>query len=135
MTTDIWNPTQKSIQSSYVINMTFLQSIIQLMEDNDSLSVESLLTHEEQQKHRFIMQLPKEQWFAIKDSLSVDDIHLLIKFFTLAEMQFSDWTGKEKSPVIWLTKILRQKGKILEKELLLWIKENSSNKFLPYGAL
>ena len=81
------------------------------------------------------MTLDKTHWFDKKEQLSSTEITLLIKFFTLAEMQFTQWTAEEKSPVIWLTKVLRQKGEALDKELLLWIKTHSDNKFLPHGAL
>jgi hypothetical protein len=50
-------------------------------------------------------------------------------------MQYNHWRAEERSPVIWLTKILRQKGGKIDKDLLQWIKTESDNKFLPNGAL
>ena len=105
------------------------------MRSQKTEDISSFLTQKEQNDHQAIMTLDKTHWFDKKEQLSSTEITLLIKFFTLAEMQFTQWTAEEKSPVIWLTKVLRQKGEALDKELLLWIKTHSDNKFLPHGAL
>jgi len=94
--------------------------------------IENFLTLEQQQKHQAIMLLPKSEWFSMEDTLSNDEIISLIQFFTLAEMKYNEWSAEEKSPVIWLNKLLRKKGSALDKELLLWIKSHSTNKFIPH---
>lgn len=128
MTTGTWNPEQ----SSYILDIEFLQQIIS---SSSTQPIENCLSKDEQQAHAAIMQLPKSDWFALKESLSNEEIIFLIKFFTIAEMKYAGWSAEEQSPVIWLAKILRQKGGKLDAELLQWIKNNSDNKFLPYGAL
>lgn len=128
MTTGTWNPEQYN----YVLHIKFLQEIIS---SSKKIPIENYLSNDEQKKHAAIMRLPKDDWFALKDSLSSEEIISLIKFFTLAEMKYADWSAEEKSPVIWLAKMLRQKGEKLDSKLLQWIKNNSNNKFLPYGAL
>lgn len=136
MTTETWDPTQASSkQTNYKIEDAFLQCVIKQIDQLQDNNITGLLTPDEQKNHAAIMQLDKETWLAKKDTLTNDEIVSLIKFFTLAEMQFEGWSAEEKSPVIWLTKLLRHKGSVLNKELLLWIKAHSSNKFLPNGAL
>lgn len=136
MTIQSWEPEQAGKkQDGYVISDDFLQRIVILMRSQKTEDISSFLTQKEQNDHQAIMTLDKTHWFDKKEQLSSTEITLLIKFFTLAEMQFTQWTAEEKSPVIWLTKVLRQKGEALDKELLLWIKTHSDNKFLPHGAL
>jgi hypothetical protein len=136
MTIQSWEPasTEKQ-QDTYVINDNFLQRIVLFMSTHKGDDISEFLTSAEQNDHQPIMHADKTSWFDKKEQLSTADVIALIKFFTLAEMQLSNWTAEEKSPVIWLTKILRQKGKTLDKDLLLWIKSYSDNKFLPNGAL
>ncbi len=136
MSINTWDPNASiSTTNSYLLNIEFLQKIINDHQQDSISNIQSYLSTEEQKQHQPIMKLAKESWFAIKEQLSDEDIVVLIKFFTLAEMQFSDWTAEEYSPVIWLSKIFRQRGKTLDKDLLLWIKSTSNNKFLPYGPL
>ena len=136
MTIETWDPTQPAkTNGAYVIDDVFLQRIVDFMTTLKNNDVSSFLTSEDQKHHQPIILLSKEEWFAKKSLLSADDIIALIRFFTLAEMQFDDWRAEERSPVIWLTKILRQNGIKIDKELLLWIKTESDNKFLPNGAL
>ncbi len=59
----------------------------------------------------------------------------LVRFFTLAEMQLSGWEAGAESPVIWIVKTLRRRKSPPSKDLLLWIKANSDNRFIPNGAL
>ena len=136
MTIQSWEPTPTGKQpDTYVITDKFLQRIVLFMSTHKGDDISAFLTLAEQNDHQPIMHADKTSWFDKKEQLSTADIIALIKFFTLAEMQLSNWTAEEKSPVIWLTKILRQKGETLDKDLLLWIKSYSDNKFLPNGAL
>lgn len=136
MTIGTWNPAaEKVAATTYSLDMIFLKKITLFMEQNDEPKIASYLNASEQEQHCAIMTLPKENWFAVKENLSPSEIILLIKFFTLAEMTYTNWTGDEASPVIWLAKLLRQKGERIGADLLQWIKSNSDNKFLPYGAL
>ena len=65
---------------------------------------------------------------------SNEEIEHLMRFFTIAE-QLPGWHAADNSPVIWLGKLLKQRGVGINKELVLWIKENSDNRFLPHGPL
>jgi hypothetical protein len=130
MTTGTWNPTQ----TTYDLDIMLLKNIAASM-SNEEFNIKTFFNAEMQQQHSPMMRLPKEQWFALKEKFSKDEIISLIQFFTLAEMHYSGWEGGEKSPVIWLAKVLRQTGHKIDQTLLQWIKLNSDNKFLPYGAL
>ena len=57
-----------------------------------------------------------------------------IKVFTLCPEQHSGFTDAERSPVITLVRVLRKRGSYPE-SLTSWIKQHSTNRFLPYGSL
>ena len=80
------------------------------------------------------MQLDKEQWFDAARTFNDDEIVHLMRFFTVAE-QLPGWEAGANSPVVWLGKILKQRGTGIDRELVLWIKAHSDNQFLPHGAL
>lgn len=133
MTTGTWEPENQKKQ--YSIDMKLLHHIISFMREHDDNDISTCLTAAEQEQHISLMTVEKKQWPLISQKLSDDEILLLIKFFTLAEMQITAWVGEQHSPVIWLAKAYRQRGKALDKSLLQWIKQTSDNKFLPYGSL
>jgi len=142
MTTGTWEPlSEKGSDELYTLEINFLKQLagritqLESASNDDATTPNILLSHDEQQSHIKIMTLPKESWFSISDELSEHEVILLIKFFTLAEKHINHWQAEEKSPVIWLSKILRKKGGTLDQQLLQWIKRNSDNKFLPYGPL
>ena len=57
----------------------------------------------------------------------------LVRLFTLVEDQVSGWEAGNKSPVIWLVKVLKERGD-LEADLRKWIKSNTKNRYLPHGS-
>jgi hypothetical protein len=75
----------------------------------------------------------KTLWQECVNDISSSDIKLLCQFFTLAESNWTDWFGGDRNPVIWLCKILKKRGDFPDKELTNWIKQNTDNRFLPYG--
>ena len=79
--------------------------------------------------------LPQAQWLSAVDNWSNEQIWMLIRFFTLAEMQLPEWQGGAESPVIPLAKALRQRKSPLSRDQLLWIRQHSDNRYLPYGPL
>lgn len=80
-----------------------------------------------------LMQLSEDVWQVAND-FSDEELVQLIRFFTLAEMQLEGWAGGKKSPVIYLVRILRQRGSF-DTSLRRWIKANTDNRYLPYGSL
>ncbi len=73
-------------------------------------------------------------WKLRAGSLDSAEMISLIRLFTLAEDRLPGWQAGAKSPVIALARVLRQRGEFPD-ELTSWIKDNTSNKFLPYGSL
>ncbi|WP_295798469.1 hypothetical protein [uncultured Microbulbifer sp.] len=84
---------------------------------------------------KWLAGLPAQQWLDEATALDPDRLWALIRFFTLAEMQLPDWQGGAESPVIPLAKSLRRRKTPLSRDQLMWIRQHSDNRYLPYGPL
>ena len=73
-------------------------------------------------------------WQSAADGLSDDELISLVHLYTLAEARFPAWKSGAHSPVIVMAKTLRGRGAWPD-ELTAWIRNNSQNRFLPYGSL
>lgn len=128
------HPTSEA-QPPFSIDTAILQTFIELSQQDrlDNLSNELPATLIAQQSN--LMTLPQQAWLSVEAVLSNEELLHLIRFFTLAESQLQGWEAGPQSPVIWLVKALRKRKAPPAKELLLWIKSHSDNRFLPNGAL
>lgn len=127
-----WDPGADNDQPK--LNPDTIQSFVALSTANKLDHLADSLSTEEQQRHAALMHIDGEQWFSAAETLSDEDIEHLMRFFTKAE-QLPGWQAGADSPVIWLGKVLKQRGSGISRELTLWIKANSDNRFLPHGAL
>ena len=73
-------------------------------------------------------------WDLAGMELSDADLESLVRLFTLGEMQHGSWQAGAKSPVVPLVKELKQRGKF-DPTLARWIKDHTTNRFLPHGDL
>lgn len=135
MTIGSWTPNDESSASNYQVNTALLLQFIDFADAKDFATIETLLDETETALHSAIMKQSKASWFAIAEQFSNEQLESLVRFFTVAEMKLQGWDAGADSPVIWLVKILRARKNPPSKELLIWIKEHSSNRFLPNGAL
>lgn len=130
-----WDPSVANSETSFEFDRDLLKRAIRLAEADDFDAIESLIPQEQRQHQSRMMTLAKEAWFDEAKHYDDNELAQLIRFFTLAEMRLPGWEAGAQSPVVWLVKVLRQRGNPPSRELQLWIKANTSNKFLPNGAL
>ncbi len=135
MSVGAWDPSQAAGNDSFMIDQDQLNIFINLSDDDKLGELEAHLDSDTINAQAPLMTQSKERWFEAADALDNAQILSLIRFFTIAEMQLTGWEAGSKSPVIWLTKVLRQRKAPPDKSLLLWIRENSDNRFIPNGAL
>lgn len=133
MSVNTWQP--EPTTTDFAIDQQPLRQFIELSKQDQLLDLNNQLPAETIATQAPLMTLDKASWQEAVASLSDDDLIHLVRFFTLAEQQLSGWEAQEKSPVIWLVKTLRQRKSPPSKDLLLWIKQHSDNRFLPNGAL
>ena len=114
------------------ISRDLLKRFIEAVQSGDPLS-ERLESGDLEASH--LIRLPAQRW--LEESAQWDDAQLwhLICFFTLAEQQLPGWDAGAESAVIPLAKALRRRQAPLNRDQLLWIREHSDNRYLPYGPL
>jgi hypothetical protein len=82
-----------------------------------------------------MMKLEASQWHQAIEHLEESALLDLVRFFTIAEQMLPHWHGGDKSPVIWIARLLKKRGTPLSRDMVLWIKGNSDNRFLPNGPI
>lgn len=135
MSIDSWSPDTASTVTNYQIDPSLLRRFIDFAQQTDWSTLSTALTDNEIIQHQAIMKQSKDAWFNAAENFDANQIECLVRFFTVAEMQFNGWEVGADSPVIWLVKVLRRRNCAPNKELLLWIKNHSDNRFIPNGAL
>ena len=133
MSVGSWNPDAEEA-GNQGIDKEQLKRFIAWSEDDQLDQLTDLLSTDEQQTLAPLMQKELSDWSVLAEDYSDSELVALIRFFTVAE-NLPGWQAGDKSPVIALAKTLRKRGQKLERELLLWIREASDNRFLPYGPL
>jgi predicted nucleic acid-binding Zn ribbon protein len=127
MTIGTWEPAKSS--SLTVERLQELLTQISSLEEN---ALTASLNDDFIRSNSQLMKLDAISW-QVAEQLAEDDLVALIRFFTLAEMQLSGWEAGNRSPVIPLVKILKQRNQFSQ-ELRKWIKTSTDNRYLPYGS-
>ena len=131
MNTKVWEPEN---EKKSTIDNGLLDKFIQIIRNYEAGNIKTHLTDVEKNKF-YILRLSDEIWLQSLNDFDNSELLDLIKFFTLIEMQLDDWISGENSPVIKINKILKKRGIKLDQEMLLWIKKNSSNRYIPNGKI
>lgn len=135
-TVDTWDPNQNNnTDNTDTINRDVLLRLAKTSANGQLDQLNQALASDEISNHRHLMTHHKEDWFKVSEELELHTLVHLVRFFTLAEVQLTGWEAGSKSPVIWLCRELKKRGAFPDPELIQWIKENTDNKFLPYGNL
>ncbi|MGI9287387.1 MAG: hypothetical protein ACR2P1_18530 [Pseudomonadales bacterium] len=135
MSVGSWDPKLQQSDARAAISADVLLRFIDISQQAQLDTIADVLDAEQQQLHARLMTLPRKAWEDAVVTLSDADVYHLMRFFTVAEMQLPGWEANDKSPVIWLNKILKARGKPLGKGQIQWIKQHTRNRFLPYGSV
>lgn len=123
----VWEP-----KKAPLLDIGRLRHYIDLMKSADPTRLTDAVPASDVEKDSGLMKLSADQW-TVAEPLANDELIALIRFFTLAEMQFTGWDGGKDSPVIPLVRILKSRDGFTP-ELRKWIKANTDNRYLPYGS-
>ncbi|MCF7980610.1 MAG: hypothetical protein K9K86_01395 [Pseudomonadales bacterium] len=129
-----WDPNQDQKDKS-IIDQHILQRFIAISEAGQLAQLNQQLSQQEIDDNRPLMKTHKDVWAQAAEKLNNEQLIQLVRFFTLAEEQLPGWEAGSLSPVIWLCRTLKSRGAFPDQDLIQWIKQNSSNKFLPYGNI
>jgi hypothetical protein len=128
-----WTPEKE--KDTLSIDTQWLQKCIALSRSDKLELLPAPFSEQEQQKYAVFMRVAPEQWQAAVADFSNDELVDLIRFFTRAEKLISGWDAGKESPAIWINKALRKRGEKLSRDMLLWIRANTDNRFIPNGGL
>ena len=134
MSLGTWDPQSTATASAISINQPLLLQWAELSRNERLDQLSQLLDATALAELQPMMQLDTDVWESALAELDTADLLHLVRFFTVAE-NLPECEAGDKSPVIPIARLLRQRGSRLEKQLLQWIRANSSNRFLPYGPL
>ena len=126
MTVDSWDPSAASLTSRHRVILN--KAVSQL--ESESLQ----FTDDEQALLRPTMLVSSEAWQSFADSESNASVEAWIKVLTLVERDFNGFEAGNRSPVLTLIKVLKERD-ALPDDLFSWIKAHTRNRFLPYGSL
>ena len=132
MTVGAWTPENAAIEAGQKpLPAELIEALLAAKLDD----IASAFSDAQVQEFAPWMRANADAWSTATEALSAEQLLHLIKAITLAEEVFPGWEAGEKSPAITLNKRYRKSGQKLTREELLWIRENSSNRFIPNGAL
>ena len=130
MSVGMWKPGEDS--ESRVVELALLGRFVQLAKRLSGDLDAGMLDTAELANESWVMMVGPAAWEGVRE-LDSDSIIALIQVFTLLEEQISGWEAGNKSPVIPLVKMLKERGDF-EADLRKWIKSNTKNRYLPYGS-
>jgi hypothetical protein len=129
-----WDPNVGTTDSAIQLQPALLERLIAYSRAGQLPELDQLLADDDKQVLAGLMQIDHGLWRTAAGPLPDEDVLHLIRFFAVAE-NLPGWEAGDKSPVIPLAKVLRQRGARLERDLLQWLREVNDNRFLPYGPL
>ena len=81
MTTETWTPDSSLSPQDKLIDQNFLKTIAEKLEENGHLDISCMVTPQEKEKNRTMMQLSEKEWTPTLENISNSNIIALIKFF------------------------------------------------------
>ena len=126
-----WTPTNPDAE----IDSALLETGLTASRDGKLEELTQILSLDQQTDLASQLRLPKETWLIALEHYNSEQLKALLRFFVRAEMLVPGCEVGDQSPAIWANKLLRQRGDRLTKEDLLWIRENTNNRFIPNGSI
>lgn len=130
-----WNPADGKETVQYTLDTHLLQQIISWTQQAEWQTSLADLVNQLPAGSNQMMKLDSSAWINGASGFSRSELWALIQFFTLLEQQEALFHAGDKSPVIGLNKLLKQRGEALTRDEVLWIKANTDNRYLPNGPL
>lgn len=134
MSVGSWDPTVVPVDEASIIPTAWLLECIELSRSEQLAELNKCVDSEKIQRYAPLMQREPIEWLHAVESFDSEQLWHLLRFYTVAE-DLPGWDAGYRSPVIVFAKLLKKRGDNISRETLLWIREHSSNRFLPYGPL
>lgn len=121
-----WDPT------SQTLSLTHRDLLNSLVVDTSVAQLQ--LTSEQLDTLRVLFLIDARGWTEFASDKEDAELVHWIKLLSLIPEQHSGFNSGANSPVIPLVRVLRQRGGY-PTSLTVWIKQHSTNRFLPHGSL
>lgn len=128
---DTWQPNRKNSEISVQKLSTFAGIITNIDRAKDDLST---LHNEDIAYIETLINTPSSAWIKAIEGLSIEQVKNLCVFFTVGEMVFPNWNFSSNNPTIFFIKHLKSSNNALEKDFIRWLKKQTDNRYIPYGA-
>lgn len=128
-----WTPDQTA--ATLALDSNQLRRLAALSAQDKLEALATLLDRDEQQALSRSMQAGREPWYKAASPLADGELVDLIKTLAMAEMRLPNCACGAKSPVIHINRLLKQRGQALGTADLLWLKQHSTNRFIPNGPI
>tara|TARA_B110000503_G_scaffold42441_1_gene69508 strand:- start:123 stop:521 length:399 start_codon:yes stop_codon:yes gene_type:complete len=130
MSVGVWKPGEEA--KSRVVDPALLSRFSELANGLAGVVDAGMLDTAGLANENWVMTVGPTAWEAAR-AVDSDTVVSLTRLFTLVEEQVSGWEAGNKSPVIPLVKVLKERGDF-EADLRKWIKSNTKNRYLPNGS-
>ena len=127
----VWDPNAGSTGDNQIDSELLTRLLVVASIAGEQVTSDLLQSHE-LETSQWLMAIDPGGWDTAGE-LSSAELDSLIRFFTLLEGQISGWEAGNKSPVIPMVKILKDR-RDFDAELRKWIKSHTDNRYLPYGS-
>ena len=132
MSIGVWEPGKPQVEAPVEVDLQMLERFASLAKEEKLDDLNGTVSPADKNSGAALMKLESSQWAPAED-LGNEQLELLIRFFTIAEVELSGWEGGKRCPVIYLVRILKDRDAFTP-ELRRWIKSNTDNRYLPYGS-
>ena len=130
MSVSSWEPSQQTVK----LTQEQLQQLLALSTEQ----IEAIDLHVDtrlEDSIRGVMQQDLFFWQQQLIDLSNQELCKLMQVFTTCEQLLDDCHAGDRSPVIYIGKILKAHKAFPDQNFVRWIKQHSDNRFLPHGPL
>lgn len=128
---DTWQP---SLSNNTIPDQKLVDFSALIKSQEDAKQNMKELSNEDIKLVESLLNVPKAAWIEAIAELTNEQVINLCIFFTLGEMEFPNWAFTSKNPTIYFIKHLKSQNAAPEKDFIRWLKKQTDNRYIPYGA-
>ena len=132
MSIESWDPNASQRDNSSTLDQAFIDRCLNHANMNELDTLATVLSEQDKNAYPCI-DVDPQQWLELLEQYDNQKLVMLIRFFAAIEAQLNEWQAGAKSPAITIYRLLKSRGEKLDKSELLWLRQHSTNRYIPYG--